>query len=118
MVPAFNGLGYAMVVVRFFVNIYYVVITAWSLFYLFVGFQSDLPWGSCTAEWSTYDCFTQGYNDICVLNNGNNTEMTFYMNNCTTIDEYCIGHNYEFGNYVSFSLKITILSIMLFNDYF
>ena len=52
--PAFKGLGYAMLSYRFFVNVYYVVITAWALFFLFAGFTSDLPWGNCVdqgADW-------------------------------------------------------------------
>ena len=44
MVPIFKGLGYGMIAVRFFVNVYYVIIQAWSFYYLFAGFTSDLPW--------------------------------------------------------------------------
>ena len=47
MVPVFKGLGYGMLTVRLLVNAYYVVIQAWALFYLGVGFTDELPWGSC-----------------------------------------------------------------------
>ena len=47
LAPAFKGLGFAMVVVTGFVTIYYNVIMAWTLFYMFSGFQSPLPWGDC-----------------------------------------------------------------------
>ena len=47
MVPAFKGLGYGMLLVRFYVNIYYVIVCAWAFFYLFVGFASNLPWENC-----------------------------------------------------------------------
>ena len=36
-----------MLLVRFLVNIYYVIICAWAVFYLYAGFTSDLPWASC-----------------------------------------------------------------------
>ena len=103
MVPIFNGLGYAMIVVRFFVNIYYVVITAWSLYYLVIGFQSTLPWGSCTAEWSTFECYTKTYEEDCQRNQ-NSTDYTWYMKKCVTYDEYCLGHGgreYDIVNNVS-----------------
>ena len=62
MVPLFRGLGYGMLTVRLLVNIYYVVIQAWSLFYLGVGFTSELPWGSCDQDFTTNDCYTIDYN--------------------------------------------------------
>ena len=52
----FKGVGYAMLSYRFFVNVYYVVITAWALFFLFAGFTSELPWGNCQdgADWYNF----------------------------------------------------------------
>ena len=46
--PAFKGLGFAMVVATAFVGVYYNVIMAWTLFYMFSGFQAELPWANCT----------------------------------------------------------------------
>jgi solute carrier family 6 GABA transporter-like protein 6/8/11/12/13 len=34
-------------------NVYYIVVLAWALFYLFSSFTTDLPWGSCSHEWNT-----------------------------------------------------------------
>ena len=47
MVPIFKGLGFSMVSVTFFVSTYYNMIMAWTLFYMFSGFTSDLPWATC-----------------------------------------------------------------------
>ena len=55
MVPVFKGLGYGMLTVRLFVNAYYVVIQAWALFYLGVGFTNELPWGSCEKGGNSID---------------------------------------------------------------
>ena len=49
MVPIFKGLGLAMVCGSFLVALYYNVIIAWTLFYLFSGMQSKLPWSDCGA---------------------------------------------------------------------
>ena len=53
--PIFKGLGLAMLGATFFVGIYYNVIIAWTLFYLFKGFTSDLPWATC-GEYSSKHC--------------------------------------------------------------
>ena len=103
MVPAFNGLGYAMIFVRFLVNIYYVVITAWALFYLAIGFQKTLPWGSCEESWNTYNCYSLSYEKNCQEKYGN--DFTYYKKNCTTIQEYCHEHGYDTGSYITGCLK-------------
>ena len=59
MVPAFKGLGYGMLLVRFYVNVYYVIVCAWAFFYLFSGFTSTLPWSDCgDSELNTIGCFS------------------------------------------------------------
>ncbi len=49
MAPVFKGLGFAMIGVTFYVAIYYNMIIAWTLFYMFAGFRSVLPWSACNA---------------------------------------------------------------------
>ena len=99
MVPAFKGLGYAMIFVRFLVNIYYVVITAWSLYYLAVGFASELPWGTCNESWNTWDCYTLKEELKCQENNTESAydgmEFTYYKQGCVTIFDYCKEHGYK-----------------------
>ena len=45
----FSGVGYATMTIVFFLDIYYCIIIAWTLFYLINSFVSipDLPWGTC-----------------------------------------------------------------------
>ncbi|CAB1315306.1 unnamed protein product [Coregonus sp. 'balchen'] len=49
------GVGVAMVLVSTLVGIYYNVIIAYSLYYMFASFQSPLPWSDCF-YWSNSNC--------------------------------------------------------------
>ncbi len=50
------GIGWASVIMVQFLNIYYIVILGWALFYMFASFTSDLPWSRCGNEWNTPNC--------------------------------------------------------------
>lgn len=54
--PLFKGIGYASVVIVQFLNIYYIVILGWALFYMFASFTSKLPWSHCDNPWNTPQC--------------------------------------------------------------
>lgn len=59
MAPIFKGLGFSMICVTFFVAIYYNVIIGWTLFYMFAGFSSELPWSQC-GNYSSPRCHANG----------------------------------------------------------
>ena len=58
------GLGYGMFVVSFLIGVYYNVVVAWSLRYLWASFTSELPWSTCDNEWNSeseiYRIYPQG----------------------------------------------------------
>ncbi|XP_019647388.1 PREDICTED: sodium- and chloride-dependent glycine transporter 2-like [Branchiostoma belcheri] len=55
--PIFKGVGIAMFTISSLIGIYYIVLLAYSLFYLFASFTSELPWNTgCTNAWNTPDC--------------------------------------------------------------
>ena len=64
--PIFKGIGWSMVLATFFVSLYYNVIIAWTLFYMFKGFAAILPWSSCT-EYSSHHCIDLS-NDTITIN--------------------------------------------------
>ncbi|XP_051509456.1 sodium- and chloride-dependent taurine transporter-like [Myxocyprinus asiaticus] len=54
--PIFTGIGYASIVIVSLLNIYYIVILAWGLYYLLQCFQNELPWARCRHSWNTANC--------------------------------------------------------------
>ncbi|XP_046731407.1 sodium- and chloride-dependent GABA transporter 3 isoform X2 [Silurus meridionalis] len=54
--PLFEGIGYATQVIEAHLNVYYVVILAWAIFYLANCFTTELPWASCGHYWNTENC--------------------------------------------------------------
>ncbi|ELK07473.1 Sodium- and chloride-dependent neutral and basic amino acid transporter B(0+) [Pteropus alecto] len=55
ILPLFQGVGITMVLISIFVTIYYNVIIAYSLYYMFASFQSELPWKNCS-YWADKNC--------------------------------------------------------------
>lgn len=52
--PLFKGLGYGMVIISAIVCIYYNVIIAWTLYYIYQSF--NVPWKTCGNVWNTENC--------------------------------------------------------------
>ncbi|KAG1697901.1 Sodium- and chloride-dependent GABA transporter 2 [Nymphon striatum] len=51
-VPIFRGLGYATVINTAITAMYYMVLIAWTIFYIGASFQSVLPWSRCQLGYS------------------------------------------------------------------
>ena len=76
------GIGYASIAVLVWISIYYNVILAWVLFYLFHSFQSKLPWSHCNNEWNTPNCVDnaeEGDNDGTLNNTFANVTTLFNL---------------------------------------
>ena len=54
-----KGIGFANLIIVFLGNVYYEVILAWSLRYLFDSFSRELPWKFCTNKWNSPCCSEQ-----------------------------------------------------------
>lgn len=55
----FAGIGYAMFLMSGLVGVYYNMILAWAVYYLYSSVKaifSDLPWKSCDNPWNTAMC--------------------------------------------------------------
>ncbi|XP_056643755.1 sodium-dependent dopamine transporter [Diorhabda sublineata] len=67
--PLFKGIGYAVVLIAFYVDFYYNVIIAWALRFFFASFTNLLPWTTCDNSWNTPNCRpfefpTRNYSDF------------------------------------------------------
>lgn len=56
--PLISGIGYGTTIVVFYLNIFYIVILAWAVLYLYYSFTSTLPWATCGNEWNTEFCYS------------------------------------------------------------
>ena len=68
MAPIFKGIGYGMVVICWFCCIYYNVVIAWIVYYLYNSFTFTLPWASCNNPWNSPNCSATKYE--CEQNGG------------------------------------------------
>ncbi|XP_035217172.1 sodium-dependent dopamine transporter-like isoform X1 [Stegodyphus dumicola] len=73
IVPLFKGVGYAVVLIAFYVDFYYNIIIAWSLHFFVASFNSVLPWTTCDNAWNTNLCRQISSTEDVV--NGTGTEM-------------------------------------------
>ncbi|GIY82079.1 sodium- and chloride-dependent glycine transporter 2 [Caerostris darwini] len=55
--PLFKGVGFGMAIVSLVVCVYYNVIIAWALYYLYQSYT--VPWSSCENSWNTPNCVSQ-----------------------------------------------------------
>ncbi|XP_063912712.1 sodium- and chloride-dependent glycine transporter 2-like isoform X2 [Zophobas morio] len=86
--PIFTGLGYCTLVVITLITIYYMVIIAWTLFYFFASFTSELGFGSCHNDFNTMGCFSATEDSNC------SPDQTYYNKQCTLVEEICKDHGF------------------------
>ncbi|KAF8791099.1 Sodium- and chloride-dependent glycine like protein [Argiope bruennichi] len=55
--PIFKGLGFGMAIVSGVVCVYYNVIIAWALYYIYQSYS--VSWSSCENAWNTPNCVSQ-----------------------------------------------------------
>ncbi|XP_063596316.1 sodium- and chloride-dependent glycine transporter 1-like isoform X2 [Penaeus indicus] len=54
--PLFQGIGYAMFMISFYIGCYYNVVLSWTIYYIYSSFTHTLPWTSCNDEWRSEFC--------------------------------------------------------------
>ncbi|XP_012538363.1 sodium-dependent nutrient amino acid transporter 1 isoform X2 [Monomorium pharaonis] len=75
--PAFQGIGYGVVVSVFSVITYYCALMALTLYYMVASCQSVLPWSYCWEEWGDV-CFNSSSSDE-QTKNGSRSSADFYF---------------------------------------
>jgi hypothetical protein len=65
-------------------NFYYVVIMAYSLYYMFMGFASELPWSKCDDDFAGIHCYSVEEGKKC-----NGETETFFDHKCMPAEDFC-----------------------------
>ena len=84
-----------MVIVSFLVIIYYNMIIAWTLYYMYAGLTSSLPWTECGTGSSQY-CYSKDQ-DLACLDGSNQTEI-YFNGSCIDRADVCMRFNADILN--------------------
>eukprot|EP00088_Acartia_fossae_P067423 TRINITY_DN841_c0_g1_i1.p1 TRINITY_DN841_c0_g1~~TRINITY_DN841_c0_g1_i1.p1 ORF type:complete len:732 (+),score=100.79 TRINITY_DN841_c0_g1_i1:33-2228(+) len=95
--PLFRGLGYGMLCISAYVSIYYNVIIAWCIYYMFAGFSAKLEWASCDNWYNTADCYTPELDKSCEHSRFPGGS-TWWNNTCVPTHVYCNSHAHLMGH--------------------
>ena len=88
LAPGLKGMGYGMITIPTVVNFYYTVIMAYAFYFLFMGFTSTLPWGVCSNDYNSPNCFSFIESDEC-----SNTTL-FFNHTCMSAKDFCEDHGF------------------------
>ncbi|XP_077396251.1 sodium- and chloride-dependent GABA transporter 2-like [Festucalex cinctus] len=69
--PLAEGVGYGGQLILLYSCMTYIIILAWTLFYLLFSFNYQLPWSTCDNYWNTVDCV-----NVAIKNYTNHTKAT------------------------------------------
>lgn len=87
--PIAKGVGFAVLVISFLCTVYYNVLIAYVLYYMYESLKSDVPWRHCHNWWNTPNCvkdykaYKQGLSD-CLATTGNASALLNQTSNYTT----------------------------------
>ncbi|XP_015432253.1 PREDICTED: LOW QUALITY PROTEIN: sodium- and chloride-dependent GABA transporter 1-like [Dufourea novaeangliae] len=91
--PLLQGVGYATMTIVFFLDVYYCIIIAWTLFYLISTFVNipGVPWNGCGNWWNSDKCYdasnsTDHLHDVNA--NSTNSISNSTLHHTTPVEEY------------------------------
>ena len=66
-----EGVGYGALIAAAWLNIFYIVVLAWAIYYLVSSMAAELPWASCDNWWNSAQC--RPYHALCTEANATAT---------------------------------------------
>jgi len=91
--PALGGIGWGMIVCTGLVSTFYNMVFAWSLFYTFSSFTSELPWASCNHTYNSPNCYTFEQNALCRAQG-----QYYHTGDCHNISQFCAIDDLQYFN--------------------
>ena len=49
-------MGYGALIAAAWLNVFYIVVLAWAIYYLVASMATELPWATCGNWWNTANC--------------------------------------------------------------
>ncbi|CAH1110602.1 unnamed protein product [Psylliodes chrysocephalus] len=83
--PILKGVGYATMTIVFLLDVYYCVIIAWTLFYIYSSLTSELPWSHCGKWWNTENCYEK---NVTLINSTNLTMPNVTQLRSSPVEEF------------------------------
>nr|XP_054756343.1 sodium- and chloride-dependent betaine transporter-like [Lytechinus pictus] len=83
--PLFKGIGVAGLVIQALLDMYYAVVMAWGIYYLFWSFRAVLPYSTCDNHWNTPCCFATNTKTNATTTSGDNST-TYELTTDTTFN--------------------------------
>ncbi|CAH8640821.1 unnamed protein product [Heterobilharzia americana] len=78
--PLFKGIGHAMVLLSWLVNVYYQIIVVHCFYYFCVSFTNTLPWTDCDPSWSSPRCVDHHNAHFTNITNPTSPSEEYYSN--------------------------------------
>jgi hypothetical protein len=75
MIPLTRGVGISMNLINNWINVYYIMIIGYSLYYLILSLNSSLPWERCDPKWASVKCVDDFSKDKFTFNECNESSM-------------------------------------------
>lgn len=129
--PAFEGIGYSMCIISAMVAVYYNVVNAWIMHYLFATLTfGQVPWANCDNSWNSAHCFLKPDNattsrgncslaaNVATVNlTGSPSDAELASSNILLVPGNCTSKevsSYEFDKIINTTTEVTLPA----NEYF